>query len=343
MILVYAFRDRDGVWHGDRDAAIADPEPSTGTLTMADGPVEEAGVFAGQTLTVLVATCDLRASQSLYHLDDGRAVTASWHVHELLEPPGPPTRRVAAAPHESSPSVPVSTLDVKLETVEAGRRFCVAVEPALSPGRAEVTVLVCSAEGVVEGELTGELASGDLAAVGRLLTAAATASADSAAASLATAPPAKASSAVKASPAAAADSARVVRAGAAWTPEDEEHLRRLHQSGSKVAELAGELRRSENAIRWKLYSLKLSPCPADLVPAARPSAPHQAQAVQPKAYTVSEKRQSHSRAYERWSPEEDERLARMHADEVPVAEMARELGRNEGAITSRLEKILPPF
>ncbi|MBP2055310.1 DNA-directed RNA polymerase specialized sigma24 family protein [Streptomyces griseochromogenes] len=101
--------------------------------------------------------------------------------------------------------------------------------------------------------------------------------------------------------------------------------------------------RSENAIRWKLYVLKLAAYPADLVPAARAAVSSQEQAAQPKAYTVAEKRQSHPRAYERRSPEEDERLARMNADEVPVAEMARELGRNEGAVTSRLEKILPPF
>ncbi|AOR29925.1 hypothetical protein BFF78_01480 [Streptomyces fodineus] len=306
---------------------------------MANGPVEEAGVFAGQTLTVLVATCDLEASQSACRLDDGREVTASWHVHELLAPPYPPDRRSVAPAHMTSPGAETAPPRVTLEVVEAGRRYCLAVEPAIE-GRAEVTVLVCSADGVIQGELTGELPLADLGAMGRLITAAAAASADSAAATAA-------SSTARASPAAgaagAADGGRAVRPGAAWTPEDEERLCRLHQSGKEVAELAGELGRSENAIRWKLYSLKLAPYPADLVPAPRHSASVQAQAAQPKAYTVAEKRQSHPRAYERWSPEEDERLARMHADEVPVAEMARELGRNEGAIASRLEKILPPF
>ena len=63
-----------------------------------------------------------------------------------------------------------------------------------------------------------------------------------------------------------------------------------------------------------------------------------------KAWTVGDKRKSHPRAYERWSPEEDAVLDRLHREGRPVKDMASELGRQVGAVRSRLVKLgrLPP-
>ena len=57
------------------------------------------------------------------------------------------------------------------------------------------------------------------------------------------------------------------------------------------------------------------------------------------AYTVEEKRREHSSAYEKWSPEDDERLKEMYAAGHGIAELAKHFERNEGAIRSRLRKL----
>lgn len=57
------------------------------------------------------------------------------------------------------------------------------------------------------------------------------------------------------------------------------------------------------------------------------------------AYTVEEKRREHPRAYEKWSPEDDERLKEMYAAGHGVAELAKHFERNNGAIRSRLIKL----
>ena len=57
------------------------------------------------------------------------------------------------------------------------------------------------------------------------------------------------------------------------------------------------------------------------------------------AYNVEEKRQEHPRAYDKWSPEDDERLKEMYAAGHSVAELAKHFERNNGAIRSRLKKL----
>ena len=57
------------------------------------------------------------------------------------------------------------------------------------------------------------------------------------------------------------------------------------------------------------------------------------------AYNVEEKRQEHPRAYDKWSPEDDERLKEMYAAGHSVAELAKHFERNNGAIRSRLRKL----
>lgn len=47
----------------------------------------------------------------------------------------------------------------------------------------------------------------------------------------------------------------------------------------------------------------------------------------------------HSNAYSQWTREEDERLRMLHACGLSVSEIANILGRNEGAIASRKNKL----
>ena len=54
---------------------------------------------------------------------------------------------------------------------------------------------------------------------------------------------------------------------------------------------------------------------------------------------VEEMRQSHPRAYEPWTSEEDERLREMQSEGLGVSELARDFGRQPGAIRSRLNKL----
>ncbi|MFJ8026036.1 hypothetical protein [Streptomyces sp. NPDC096311] len=323
MILIYAFRDERGAWHGDPDAVILETEPRKGTLTVPAGPGEATGVFAGQRLTVLYADCELEASHNAYRLDGGERLPASWHVHELLAPAYQPDSPAAKALPPARTPRGTAAPGVKLEIGDAHRRYCLSADP-VDDGRVELTVIICSSDGIIHGELTGEIDSGDLDSVARLITSAASACLVPV---LPAAPPSVPAGVKAAHP------------GAPWTHEAELYLREGHHAGKSPAQLAQELGRSENSIRWKLYGLKLVPYPSDLVPAQKAvTAPEQ-----PKAYTVEEKRQAHPRAYERWTPEEDARLSELHACNTPVSDMARELGRNEGAITSRLERIISPF
>jgi hypothetical protein len=55
-------------------------------------------------------------------------------------------------------------------------------------------------------------------------------------------------------------------------------------------------------------------------------------------------KRKHPRAYERWTQDEDARLAAMHAEGKPVDELAARFQRQPSAIRSRLEKLaVTPF
>ncbi|WP_438493567.1 hypothetical protein [Streptomyces asiaticus] len=316
-MLIYAFRDARGAWHGDPDAEIFDTHPGRGTLTLPPtAPGQEHGLFDGQRLEVLYAACDLEASQTHYHLDSGGSFPASWHVHELLSPayrPHPPTPRPPApAPPELGRNRPT----MKLEIGSRDRRYSLTADP-LEGGRVEVTVIVCTSDGTIQGELTGELDTGDLAEVSRLIAATPVASGPSTAMN---APPL---------------TVKATRHGDPWTPQALDYLRDQYRAGKTPEQLAEELGRSEKAIRWKLWDLELAPYPTDLAPTPRsPAEPRP-----PKAYTVEEKRQTHPNAYKRWTPDEETQLARRCAQGASLSDLSQEFGRNEGAIASRLVMI----
>ncbi|MFD8421059.1 hypothetical protein [Streptomyces sp. NPDC059466] len=321
MTIIYAFRDEDGSWHGDPDAVILEPVPRAGTLTIPHGPQKQTCLFAGQRLQVLYAACDVEASQASYRLDDGESVPASWRVHELLAPAYrlPPAPTSLPAQPRPRPAVP----GVKLEFGDPHRRYCLTAQPA-HDGRMELTILVCSSDGIIHGELTGELDPRDLSDIGRLITAAASACPTPELPS--PQPPATTAASVK---------RKAAHPGAAWTTEAEQHLRDAHRSGTSLQQMASDLGRSENSIRWKLHGLKLAPYPADLVP----TQPTETTPKQPKAYTVEEKRKTHPNAYTPWTAQDEQDLAARCVQGALLAQLAQEFGRNEGAIASRLMKI----
>lgn len=206
---------------------------------------------------------------------------------------------------------------VRLEIGSSHRRYSLHAAP-LTEGRIEITVVVCTSDGVIRGELTGEVDTCDLAEVGRLIAATPTTSTGQATPSVPSPAPVKAT-----------------RHGQGWTPEAVAYLKEHYRAGKSPEQLAEELGRSEKSIRWKLHGLRLAPFPGDLVP--DPRTPVEAEA--PKAYSVEEKRRMHPNAYKPWDPEDEQRLAERCAQGASLSDLSQEFGRNEGAIASRLVKI----
>ncbi|MFD9619686.1 hypothetical protein ACFWB2_20720 [Streptomyces virginiae] len=313
-MLIYAFCDAHGTWHGDPHAEINQTRPGRGILTIPPTPPDGTpGLFDGQRLNVLYAACDLEASQDSYRLDDGGAFPATWHVHELLSPAYLPAH---AEPTRASPA-PQRTHSVKLELRSEDRRYSLSVD-LLGEGRIELTAIVCTLDGIVQGELTGELEACDLGEIGRLI------------ASVPTTAPAR--SGAQDVP---ASTSKTTRHGDAWTAETHDYLKDHYLAGKTPQELAQDLGRSEKSIRWKLYSMNLAPFPADLAPSQRTSPQPKA----PKAYTVEEKRQTRPNAYKPWTPGDERKLGERCAQGASLEDLAQEFGRDLGAIVTRLLKI----
>lgn len=57
------------------------------------------------------------------------------------------------------------------------------------------------------------------------------------------------------------------------------------------------------------------------------------------SFSVEKIRAQHPNAYRPWSPADDERLTNLFAEHLPYAEIAKTLGRKQGAIRSRLQKL----
>jgi len=58
-----------------------------------------------------------------------------------------------------------------------------------------------------------------------------------------------------------------------------------------------------------------------------------------KSYDVQEIKRDHPRAYDKWTPEEEEALAEEYKDGVSIVELAKKHQRQIGAIRSRLRKL----
>ena len=59
-----------------------------------------------------------------------------------------------------------------------------------------------------------------------------------------------------------------------------------------------------------------------------------------KAYTLNEKRKQFPNAYKPWSTEDDKLLVTLHYENRSIEELMSIFKRNEGAIHSRIQKLL---
>ncbi|GGN43976.1 transposase-like protein [Actinoplanes campanulatus] len=115
-----------------------------------------------------------------------------------------------------------------------------------------------------------------------------------------------------------------VQRGRSWSAEETVLVTRLHRDGAEVEDIAASLGRTANSIRYKLHALGLGPRPGP---------------KQPPAYTMDDLRQEHPNSHRRWTPEEEQRLARRAAEGATVPELMAEFGRNENGITARLARL----
>jgi hypothetical protein len=58
-----------------------------------------------------------------------------------------------------------------------------------------------------------------------------------------------------------------------------------------------------------------------------------------KTYSIQEIRTDHPKAYEPWTPEEEQRLRKLHKANMPINDIAKQLGRQTGSIQSRLGRL----
>ena len=62
--------------------------------------------------------------------------------------------------------------------------------------------------------------------------------------------------------------------------------------------------------------------------------------VERKAYTIEGKRKLYQYTYKSWTPADDEQLIALHNDGKSTKELSSMFGRKEGAIRSRIKKLM---
>ncbi|ALO13316.1 hypothetical protein AQF52_7730 [Streptomyces venezuelae] len=251
-MLIYAFRDARGVWHGDPGAVLPGIEPGRGVLTLPSTvPGQDPGAFDGQRVEVLYAGCDREASEATYRLDSGETFLATWHVHELLSPA---YRGVVAAPAAAQDA----TTTVRLEVGGPHRRYNLHAE-LVAEGRVEIKVVVSSPDGVIHGELAGELDPRDLGEIGRHLASVARTSSFTAPPAEVNLVPAPRTPAEREEPKAyTVEEKRRIYPNAykPWEPADEQRLAERCAQGVSLLDLSKEFGRNEGAIASRLVKIQ---------------------------------------------------------------------------------------
>ena len=96
-------------------------------------------------------------------------------------------------------------------------------------------------------------------------------------------------------------------------------------------EVPSVLSHAKSIVEFLRPSVETSFQITDFIPADSPK--HQ------KAYTMEAKRPKHPNAYRPWAKEDDTKLLQLSASGKSISELCERFGRNEGAITSRLNKL----
>ncbi|MYT18280.1 hypothetical protein YWIDRAFT_07971 [Streptomyces sp. SceaMP-e96] len=307
-LLIYAFKDGNGCWHGDPDIPLIDldDEPGRGMLTYqpVPGTPETASPFAGQTLTALYGSVDLDAGPVTYQLDTGGRFPSSWHVHTLLAAP-----RGAAPLSESILDGPDRLARLETAFTESSSLYALTGTRA-SNGQLTVELTVSTDQGEIQSELCGAVSDEDLQPLARLLEAASrtlTGSCTPAVPSPPTAGP--------------------------WTPQERAHLAARFRQERDFAALAAEFRRSRGAIYAELKRQQLISDPRQ-----ERTTPKSEKAPTPSPI-LQQRRLIDRNSHARWSDEDDQRLSRRCAEGATNAELCEEFGRSRGAIESRLLKV----
>ncbi len=113
---------------------------------------------------------------------------------------------------------------------------------------------------------------------------------------------------------------------------------KLSQNGNEIILDVHEMEK----LAKMLFAKKRDYTPAQVSPQSLTSFPlpkiTYPTAVQPQSYMAQQKTKHHN-AYKPWTSDENERLRQMTEQGKSVQEISQALGRNEGAITSRQEKL----
>ncbi|PZT71595.1 MULTISPECIES: hypothetical protein [unclassified Streptomyces] len=309
-LLIYAFKDNDGRWHGDPDIPLFDPddEPSHGELTYqpVPGTPEAASPFNGHTLTVLYGVIDLDPGPVTYQLDTGGRFMASWHVHTLLAAP-----RGAAPYREHTPGKPETQPSLETAFTRDGHRYTLTGTHS-DDGQLTVELTVTTSQGEIRSELCGAVHDTDLEPLARLLDAASHT-------------PAHRCTHIPSPP----------HPATSWTEQESSRLaaRFRHERNFKV--LAAEFGRSSSAVYDELVRQQLIRPRPQSFPTSTP-APTPAPSVSP---IMQQRRALHRNSHARWSDEDDQMLAQRCAEGATNAELCDEFGRSSTAIEARLLKV----
>lgn len=306
-LLIYAFKDGNGRWHGDPDIPLIGPgdEPGQGMLTYqpVPGTPETASPFAGQTLTVLYGSVDLDAGPVTYQLDTGGRFPASWHVHTLLAAP------CGAAPlPEAIPDGHHQPACLETAFAENGSRYALTGTRA-GNGQLTVELTVSTDQGEIRAELCGAVSDDDLQPLARLLEAASRAL------------PGSCTPAVPSPP-----------TGGPWTPQEGAHLAARFRQERDFGTLAAEFGRSRGAIYAELKRQQLISAPQQRTTPKDEAAPTTSPILQ-------QRRLIHRNSHARWSDEDDQWLSRRCAEGATNAELCEEFGRSKQAIENHLLKV----
>ncbi|WLQ45637.1 hypothetical protein P8A22_38100 (plasmid) [Streptomyces laculatispora] len=303
MTHIYAFRDINGQWHGDPDAAPANPadKPSRGWLTYqpVPGTPEADSPFAGQTLAVLYGVTELEPGPVIYQLDSGGRFQATWYVHTLLATPV----GSAVIPPQRLDQPPTPSLENSL--TQNGRLYALTATRDAN-GNLTTEITVTNNHGEIQAELRGTLNLTDLQPLARLLHA--------------TTP----------NPAPPTGSHERT-----WSPADSTRLANRFCEERDFGVLSEEFNCRRNDVYRRLLELELIAPPAQ----RRPGQPTQPQPAPTPSPVLQQRRLQHSNSHARWTEQEEAELARHCANGASVAQLSQEFGRSELAIESRLLKI----
>lgn len=119
-----------------------------------------------------------------------------------------------------------------------------------------------------------------------------------------------------------------------WTNESDEKLELFYCEGKTVKELSEIFGRTNGAIRSRIKKLELKE------KYQLDNSSELESQVETKQYNFQEIRKPHKQAYQPWTNDADEKLVLLFREGKTVKELSEIFGRTNGAIRSRINKLL---